>query len=637
MPRLFRAALAALSLAATVALPATAHAADPARVAIIVGPVGSLTPTYLALAERAAATAEQHGAVVARAYSPHATPANVLAAVADANVVIYFGHGWGHPSPYGGLNRSKMNGWGLQGPRANGTHGDAGGQIAYYGEDWIVANARPAAGFVMIYSNTCYAPGASEGGHAPATPSQAAGRVAHYSRATFSLGGSAYYATDFDRGAADLVARILGNRGATYGSAFVSDHRYVPSGLSIQAHPFSAGQQIWLHRSKYTDGPPNYWYAFAGNPDLTPLRAWDPIAPTVTLESPAVDAVDVHPDATISLRASEPVSGVSAQTVSLLDAAGAPVPATVTHDAASGEIQLRPDAPLLLSHRYRVSVGAGIADAAGNALVPAGWSFWTRLDADPLSAPLPVVLEPGTHELVRFGVDGSPSESRSLELSDQRWLVATTRARLDGRTGSWLQLGDGGLEGWWVAESPMAHAVGTVEEVALRPGTTILLRAQRYTVSTFADGAMASVSEMAGLGDRPVAVDRRVVVDGKTYVRLALGAASAAGQWVATGPASALDEAAVIRRLGAETRVTPATISMSLGDWPAYRFDAGGRVVERRTVRGVDAQGLATSETLLIGGRRFAVISGGELHGWAIEDDPRVTIVHAQPAPEPRG
>jgi len=46
------------------------------RVAIIVGPVGeALTPSYLGLAERAASAAEAAGATVARAYSPHASPA----------------------------------------------------------------------------------------------------------------------------------------------------------------------------------------------------------------------------------------------------------------------------------------------------------------------------------------------------------------------------------------------------------------------------------------------------------------------------------------------------------------------------------------------------------------------------------
>ncbi|MBA2632891.1 MAG: hypothetical protein H0U86_07840, partial [Chloroflexi bacterium] len=240
MPRLFRAALAAVSLAAILALPAQSHASVPTKVAIIVGPVGALTPTYLALAERAAASAEQHGATVARAYSPNATPGNVLAAVADANIVIYFGHGFGYPSPYGGLDTSRQNGWALQGPAARGTHDDGlDGDVQYFGEDWIVANARPAPGFVMIYSNTCYAPGASEGGMPPASAADAALRVANYSRAVFALGGSAYYATDFDAGAADLVGRLLADRSATYGAAFVSDPRFAPYALTSQAHPFS--------------------------------------------------------------------------------------------------------------------------------------------------------------------------------------------------------------------------------------------------------------------------------------------------------------------------------------------------------------------------------------------------------------
>jgi hypothetical protein len=238
--RLPRAALAALCLATAIGLPAPSHAATPTKVAVIVGPVGDLTPTYLALAELAATTAERHGATVARAYSPNAYPATVLEAVKDANVIVYFGHGYGHPSPYGGLDTSRQNGWALQGPMARGTHEDGlDGYVQYLGEDWIVANARPAPGFVMIYSNTCYAPGASEGGFAPATPEEAALRVAFYSRSVFAMGGSAYYATDFDAGAADLVGRLLADRSATYGTAFVTDHRYDPWALSAQFHPFS--------------------------------------------------------------------------------------------------------------------------------------------------------------------------------------------------------------------------------------------------------------------------------------------------------------------------------------------------------------------------------------------------------------
>ncbi|HSJ00053.1 MAG TPA: hypothetical protein VLA59_06665, partial [Patescibacteria group bacterium] len=343
MRRLFLAALATLSLAATLVPPARAGE-DPAKVAIIVGPVGSLTPTYLALAELAAAEAERNGAAVARAYSPNATPANVLAAVEDATIVIYFGHGYGHPSPYGGLDTARQNGWGLQGPRARGTHGDSlNGELAYYGEDWIVANARPAPGFVMIYSNVCYAPGASEGGFAPATEADALQRVAHYSRKVFRMGGSAYYAIDFDRGAADLVGRLLADRQRTYGSAFASDQRYVPSALRAYGHPLSAGQQVWLHRTKYTEGPPNYWYAFAGNPDSMPARAWDAAPPAAKLVQARTD---LAPWTVLHVAFSEPVVGLDPDAWVLTDPGGQAVALTTELESDSTGVTLTPRAPL---------------------------------------------------------------------------------------------------------------------------------------------------------------------------------------------------------------------------------------------------------------------------------------------------
>ena len=638
LSRLFRAALAALSLAAVLGLPATVRAADPPKVAIIVGPVGSLTPTYLALAERAAATAQAHGATVARAYSPNATPATVLAAVADAKIVIYFGHGYGHPSPYGGLNTAKQNGWALQGPAARGTHGDAGAELEYYGEDWIVANARPAPGFVMIYSNTCYAPGASEGvaGHPPATSLHAAQRVAYYSRSTFALGGSAYFATDFDHGAADLVDRMLGNPDATYGTAFVGDARYVPSGLSTQPHHFSAGQQIWLHHSKYTDGPPNYWYAFAGNPDVAPRRAWDPVAPAIGLHAPGPNGVDVPPNASVTLAVSEALVGVSASTVRLLDGTGSEVAASLSYDAAAGRITLQPSSALRLSERYDVVVSAGIVDEAGNPLAPAKLSFRTRVDADPLVEPLAAVLEPGSHQLIRLGENGVLAERRTIELVDAQAMTVSVRARLEGRPGTWLQLADGDLAGWWIAESNGTHAEGIVEEALLDAGTAVPLP-PRSVVYQLSDGALQPISELVLPGERSLEVDRRIVWDGRTLVRAAMTENGLAGTWVEVAPTVVPGEATVQRLLERQVRSTPATISLAAGDWTAFRFDDRGRVIERRTIDGGAAgQGLASLETLIVGGRRFLTVSGGDLDGWAIADTPAVSMLISQPAPESR-
>ncbi len=629
MRRLLLAALATVSLAAGFGLPApAAAAATPPKVAIIVGPVGSLTPTYLHLAELAATAAAQRGATVARAYSPNATPANVLAAVADANVVIYFGHGYGHPSPYGGLNTARQNGWGLQGPLARGTHADGlNSELVYLGEDWIVANARPAPGFVMIYSNTCYAPGASEGGHAPANESTALQRVGYYSRKVFRMGGSAYYATDFDRGAAQLVGDILDRPQAAYGSIFAADPRYAPSALRTYAHPFSAGQQVWLHRTQYTDGPPNYWYAFAGNPDAVPARSWDQVAPTARLASAVTD---VTPATTLELELSEPVPGLDGSSVALVDAAGAAVEAEFAYDAVAGRATIRPAHPLQLSASYVVRLAAGLADAAGNPLPDAGWKVTTRIDSDPLVRELPIVLADGPHELVRFDHHGAIVERQPLEVTDERWLNASDRSRIPGQRGSWFQISSEPLAGWWVAESAAAHALGMMDPASFA-SAEIALPAGEYALHAIAGAAVEASANVTLREDRAVAVDARVVVDGQLYLRVAPDRSALAGRWLRADPTIAPAEPHAQRVFADVPRDEAAQVSLPLGEWRLFRFDGSGRVIDRRTVSGADAASVTTARTLEIGGARFFVLAGADLDGWAIREDSRIVVTPPRP------
>ncbi|HEY8178460.1 MAG TPA: hypothetical protein VIH19_07700 [Candidatus Limnocylindria bacterium] len=262
--------LAVVLVAAALPFASSPAAARSLRVAVIVGPVGEkLTPQYIELAEMAADEAERGGATVMRAYSPKATPERVLRAVEGANIVIYFGHGTGFPNPYSEtLNPEVVNGWGLQGPGARGTHEDdlGKGRLAYYGEAWLAANAHPAPGFVMIYSNACYAPGASEGRLPKPDEREALTHVANYSRAAFAMGASAYYAIDFYGGAARLVHALLDQAHRPFADVFRSEPEFSPEALSRHAHPQVPETQIWLHRSAYFDGDVDYWYAFAGNP-----------------------------------------------------------------------------------------------------------------------------------------------------------------------------------------------------------------------------------------------------------------------------------------------------------------------------------------------------------------------------------
>jgi hypothetical protein len=255
----------------SLAAPAAARGAGPpTKVAIIVGPVGDeLTPVYIGLADTAAAAAEARGATVARAYSPEATEARVLEAVADANIVVYFGHGVGAPNPYSATpNPETTNGWGLNGTSDRG-HADsaADGSLVYRGEAWIAAHARPAPGWVMIYSNACYAPGAGEGHHEPASEELAAARVSAYSRSPLAeLGASAYFATDFYEGAAHLVGTLLDAPDRAFSDVFMSEPRFVPDGLVTRPHASVADAETWLHKSTYFDDKLDYWYAFAGDP-----------------------------------------------------------------------------------------------------------------------------------------------------------------------------------------------------------------------------------------------------------------------------------------------------------------------------------------------------------------------------------
>jgi hypothetical protein len=295
-----------------VALPSAARGAEAkAKVAIIVGPVGpEITPQYIELAEKAADAAERRGATVARAYAPEATAEKVLAAVENANIVVYFGHGLGAPGPASEPSAT-ANGWGLNGPpllaaAASVAPITTDGPLSYYGEAWIAAHARPAPGWVMIYSNACYAPGAGQGFEPKADEATAAARVSAYSRAPLGeLGASAYFATDFYAGAAHLVAALLDGPQRPYADIFASEPNYQADGVVTLPHAEVDGAVTRLQRSAYFADQTDYWYAFAGDPQATfgggrrviaALRAAIPPVPPLAVDGIAVGMASSYPE-----------------------------------------------------------------------------------------------------------------------------------------------------------------------------------------------------------------------------------------------------------------------------------------------------------------------------------------------------
>ena len=156
------------------AQPAPVAAASPPKVAVIVGPVGGSTAGYIRDAEAAAAEALKYTPNVVKVYTPNATWAAAKAAMQDASIVIYMGHGNGFPSPYSAtLAMDRQNGLGV-----NPTAGGDDSATKYYGEQFLRNEVRLAPNAVVILGHLCYASGTSEPGKARSdrSPGQGAGR-----------------------------------------------------------------------------------------------------------------------------------------------------------------------------------------------------------------------------------------------------------------------------------------------------------------------------------------------------------------------------------------------------------------------------------------------------------------------------
>ncbi len=159
------------------------------KVALIVGPVGSLTSSFRAAANAAARVATAAGAEVVKVYSPDATWPAVERATDGASIVVYLGHGNGWPSRYRDeLYPPTQNGFGL-----NPVAGVDDSAHQYFGEA-SVEDLNLAPNAVVLLHHLCYASGNTEPGLAEGTVSQAVQRVDNYAAGFLRAGARAVVA-----------------------------------------------------------------------------------------------------------------------------------------------------------------------------------------------------------------------------------------------------------------------------------------------------------------------------------------------------------------------------------------------------------------------------------------------------------
>jgi hypothetical protein len=202
------ACLIAAFLVAGISVPVVSAAARPAKVVIVVGPVGpGMTDRFRAQADEAARIARQYTSDVTVIASPNATWPRVKAALQDASVVVYMGHGNGWPSRYrDSLFSPTQNGFGLN-PVAGG--GDSKHQ--YFGEKYIREQVRLAKNAVVLLHHLCYASGNTEPGLPEGTLAQAKLRVDNYA-AGFIDAGAAAVSADAYSSPAYMIRSVLQGR-----------------------------------------------------------------------------------------------------------------------------------------------------------------------------------------------------------------------------------------------------------------------------------------------------------------------------------------------------------------------------------------------------------------------------------------
>jgi hypothetical protein len=459
---LIAAAVLATALVSPLAVRATA---TPPKVVIIVGPTGSGTTYNRTAGDALASAAAADGATVVKVYSPYATWANVRAAVNGANVIVYLGHGNGYPNPYStSYYPDRVDGWGLNRTTTNGdgdnwsttmvycgekalmgtlTSSDGAAQRQYCGYANNTDGISPAPGFVMVYSNACYAPGASEPGATAATEAQALARVGYYSRPILAtLGASAYFATD--HGATSIVHAILTNPTTAYGTLYTA---HVPSGVTVtnKTHPFISGDSVRLGKRSTS---PYYTYAFAGNPALTFAASGG--SPRVTSRSPGARATGVSMSTAVTVHFSETVTGVSASNV-VLRRGSSVVSAAVTYDPATFTAVLRPAKPLAPSTVYGMALSTRIKDVDGNPLAWTSWTF-TTARSETYSPTKTLSFLAGTYTGYKFNSTGSVVARRIYTLRHGSSAPTSKRSAISGHVGGWYYVTAGVWAGYWVPE-----------------------------------------------------------------------------------------------------------------------------------------------------------------------------------------
>jgi hypothetical protein len=296
--RLVVAALASLLTSVGVAAPAAAAGyVSSAKVVIVVGATEGDTARYRGYADQAYAEAIKYTPNVIRVYSPNASWAKVQAAARGANVLLYYGHGNGWPSPYTYDPRyTTKDGMGLNAPTS-----PSDNKHVYYGEPYVKTLAL-APNAIVLLGNLCYASGNSEPGKTAPTPSEARQRIDNYA-AGFLAGNAEAVIADGHGGLVSYVRGLF-----TSGGTIVDMWSAAPN---FHSHVFTFGSTRTPGYTAWSDpdtASAGFYRSLVTKPTLTTTAVTGVIPGTGSAQRSAVGHLVVPRPAPSPSPSASPVS-----------------------------------------------------------------------------------------------------------------------------------------------------------------------------------------------------------------------------------------------------------------------------------------------------------------------------------------